>query len=359
MGGGGGKGGGGQYPTQKAIYTDPVTGRTFEDDMPTYGLLPGDELYGKPVLTGAQKLNNFITEREGTAKAASDVKVADAKVAADTKLADWKAKFSGIKDSATASVNDAFTNRGLDPTAYAPQIAARINSLAGNVQDLDPNPGGAFAPSLGSDLINEFTTGAQTKNLTGYNKVFDPNYSMSHIQSSMADPYIDNVLKDQFDPLEAQLTNAQKRGQLTSLGYEGAHKALESKRTAGRGAVSTLANNILGADRGTLDTYIGGGRTAAGSAPLGTDFSVDPYVTGANDIIGREANSFGGELSNAVGSAKYADIADLLNAGGTYQGAHDPNAGVAGGSAGAGGIAPGAIASDINKKRGLVNQGAF
>jgi hypothetical protein len=211
---------------------------------------------------------------------------------------------------------------------------------------------------MGTDLINELQAAGQTKNLGVFNSMFDPNYSNRVFTEDIIDPSISTALSTQFDPITKQLENARVRGQLNETGYEGAQKEYGNRYSAAKGSVQSIARDILNADRGELDTYLGSGRAAAGSTPLGTNFDVSQYQTGADNIVNRNRESFGNELSSALGDTKYVDLQDLMNAGGAAQGPYDPMAG--GGVPG--GVDPAVIAAEANRKnkgRGLGTQGVY
>lgn len=357
--GGGGKGSG-QQQYVAPRYVDPISGREFMDDPdPTYGGQFTPDNPAPPRKSGAEKLNEFIGQRDTEQKNKS---IADAALAEQQKV-DKRNQFNtGLetaKTGATTRIQDYFKERGIDYNPYSDRIASKVNQEASLVPDLSPTPGGAFQQSDASDLFNEIQGGVQTQNLTGYNKVFDPNYSNRVISDSWVDPAVNDAVSSLFSPLQGQLDNARKRGQLSDTGYQGAQKEYETRQTGARASVGKIASGILGSDRGQLDEYIGGGRTAAGSAPLGTAFSVDPYQQGANERVNRFQSSFGGDVLSGVGDTQYASLSDLLNAGGAYQGAFDPAAtpGAVGGAPGIGSD-PDAIAKAA-LKRGLDTQGAF
>ena len=346
--GGGGKGGGGGGTTVAPTYTDPTTGNA----------------YGT-----SDELNAEIASRQAQDKATSDAATAAATAKAAQDESDFQTRAATAKNQATTNADDYFTSQGVDPAKYAKQISDSINAAGNNVTDLDPNPQGKYAPTLASDLYNTLTSGQQSQNLAAYNKVFDPSYSLTALPGTLIDPSVSSVVNSQFDPLSGQLLNAQKRGTLNDQGYAAALQALNTSKTGAMSTVSKLAQGVLDSDRSGVNDYIGTGRTAAGSAPLNTDFSVDPYKAGATDLVGRDTSSFGGDVQNAVGATKFSDLTTLLNAGGSAQGANDPTAANPNGAVGpngtavggSGDLSPSYIAQQALAKdpRGLGTQGAF
>lgn len=338
-----GSSGGGPAPI-KPLYTDPVNGKTFTDES-----------------GGVDALNAEIDKR------ISDAKIDTANTAQDKIRTDASAEtdFLGnkalAKTNATKNINDYFSNQGVDPTAYADQIGQSINTSALNIADRDPAPSSKFSPTAGSDLFNSIQTGKQSQALAAYNKEFDPSYALSHLPSSMTAGSIADAVNSQFDPLNVQLTNAQKRGTLTDGGYKAALDEFNNSKSKATATVTGLANNVIKGDQGDLSTYLDTGRTSAGHVPLGSTFTNDPYRAGAADLISKDTANLSGDVKNAVGATKFSDLTTLLNAGGAAQGASDPTAGNPNGLPGGGSLSPEALASQVLAKqpRGLGTQGQF
>ena len=133
-------------------------------------------------------------------------------------------------------------------------------------------------------------------------------------------------MSSQFDPLSAQLINAQKRGTLTDTGYNAALAALNQKRAAATSQVIRLGQTILGTDRSGINDIITGAKNTAAGLNLGQTFDPSSYDTQAKTLAGTDLSNFGGALTNAVGGTQYATLSDLLNAGGSVQGANNPSA---------------------------------
>jgi hypothetical protein len=344
---------------------------------------------GTPMTSGAEQLNQEIAARQATEKQASDATAAQTAATATANETAFQAKAAAAKNQATQNINEYFKQQGVDPTGYASQIADAINTASGHVVDpyaSDINattntaagsstapvgtvdPGSVYAPTMGSDLFNQIQQGKQSQNLQQFNSKFTPSFSQTALSDNLIDPAVSSVISSQFDPLSQGLTNAQKRGTLNDTGYQAALKAMTDAQTGARSSVSKLAQGVLASDRGDIDSYLGTGRTAAGSAPLGTSFDIAPYTTGADTRVSRDISNFGGDVSNAVGATKYSDLTSLLNAGGSVQGANDPTAanplgaaGPGGAAIGGGDLSPSFIAQQALAKtpRGLGTQGPF
>lgn len=359
MRGGGGKGGGGgqqQAPVGPQSYVDPVNGMVFTD--PTWSI---DQRNSNPNLpTGASLLNDEITQRQAGEKAASDAAKATAASDAAAKEQTFQGQRQTAYDQAMQSIGRTFQLQGVNSDPYwATDIKPALDRAYSSVQDLDPNPGAAFSPTLGTDILNNVTSGRRTQVTNQLNNQFDPNYAQNLIPDSTLDQYVPSIVNQQFDPLSSQLTNAQKRGTLTDTGYNAALSALNQKRGAATSQVSDLGRTILGTDRSGINDLISGAKTTAAGLSLGQQFDPTSYDTQAKTLASSDLSNFGGALTNAVGDTKFATLTDLLNAGGAVQGASNPNAINPTGSIGATSPFYQDPNTTANQKRGLGNQGAF
>lgn len=356
---GGGKGGGGgggqQYtPPANTVLSDPVSGKTFvqvNDPMsPRYN----------PNMSAQDQLNAEIAEREAGEQAKTAQGVADKQAADANKMSSFQTNRQKAYDTALNDAMRKFQLQGVDPTKYLesdikPALTRQFNS----VQDLDPNPTAAFTPDTGDNLISNILSGKRTQAANSLNSIFSPTYAETALPDSLTDQYRDTLLNEQFDPLEAQLGNAQKRGMLSPTGYGGAESALKQKRSAASATIGDLGSGILAADRGGVNDYISKARSDVNNLSLAGDFDPSVYSSGAQGKIGAAQSNFGGALRNAVGETKFADISELLNAGGAVQGAL--NSSDPAGAGGGGSLSPSFVSEEelASKKRGLGNTGAF
>jgi hypothetical protein len=313
-------------------------------------------------------LNAEITQNQANATAASSAATDATNATNAQNESTFQSALANAVLQGTNNVNQYFTDNGLDPSKYAPQITNAINTAKSSVTDLNPNPMSAFPTTLGAQIVNQLTAGQQAKNTGAVNAVFSPTYAQDAIPLSSDQGAISSVLDNQFNPLSAELTNAQKRGTLNDVGYSAALSALGNSKTAATSTLNTLGSGIINNDRSALDNYISGAKTAASSATL-NDPAFDPskYATEAQTMTASDLGNMTGDLQNAVGSTSFADLPSLLNAGGSVQGATDPTASNPNGAVGPGGAAigggvnPSYIADQVlaNTKRGLGTTGAF
>lgn len=359
---GGGKGGGGgqddRFVSKPIVLTDPVNGKTFTEETNPY------LRYMQPnngVGSSAQdRLNAEIADRQAQEKAASDQAKAQAAADAQTKETTFQGSRQKAYDDALAAVQRKFQLQGVDPAAYmTTDIQPTLQRQFNSIQDLDPNPAAAFPATIADSILGDITSGKRTAATTALNNIFTPQFTNNLLPDSTTSSFIGDILNEQFNPLGAQLTNAQKRGTLNPTGYQAALDALNAKRTAAQATVQNLGQGILDTDRKDINDIIGGARTSANS--LGINDTFDPSVF-AGQATGRaqtDLANFGGALRSAVGDTKFADLTDLLNAGGAVQGAINPNA--TNPTGGIQGTSPFFVSPDeeAKKGRGLGNTGAF
>jgi hypothetical protein len=350
---GGGKGGGNSQPPPPPIYTDPVNGMSFSDDP--YAARG----YGK---TGAQKLNEEITSRKAQEQQTSDAAKAQSTSDAAAKETAFQGSRQSAYDTALQSAIRAFQLQGADPNAYMqsdiqPALQRQFNSI----QDLDPNPQAAFPSNLGDTIVNQVLGGKRTQATNALNSVFTPNYAANMVPDTLTGQYSSDILNEQFNPLMTQLQNAQRRGTLTDPGYGAAMDLLNQKRTAAQATINNLGQGIISADRSGLNDYITGARGDVNSLGLASSFDPSTYAGEAGRRAQTDIANFGGALRNAVGGTKFADINELINAGGAAQGDINPNAANPMGPAIAGSTSPSVVAQDelAKRTRGLGSTGSF
>jgi hypothetical protein len=250
-----------------------------------------------------------------------------------------------------------FQLQGLDPNQYmATDIQPALQRQFNSIQDLDPNPAGSFPTSLADTILGNVTSGRRSSATNALNQVFTPNFTNNLLPDSTTGGYIDDILNEQFNPLTQQLTNAQNRNTLNPVGYQGALDALNAKKTAARSTVQNLGQGILDTDRNDINSIISGARDTASGLSAGQSFDPSIFAGQATSRAQTDLSNFGGALRNAVGETKFANINDLLNAGGAVQGPFNPNAA----PGGVGGFGTPLVESEEAKKaRGLGNTGAF
>jgi len=363
MRGGGGKGGGGgqSAPPQGRTYVDPVDGTVFVESPYEAMLGGGVNPDGTPRMTAAEQYNAHLRERKAGETAASAAKTAEADAAKTTAANTFTADKGTAYNNALANVRRTFELQGLNPDTYmTSDIAPKLSSINTGITDASGLKG-AYSDNLGSDIINQLTTGNRTKATGAYDTMFGPNYTNTLVGDTGIDTNVNTILDEQFNPLQTQLKNAFDRNTLDQRGYDAALASLGQKRTAAQGTVRDLGQTILNEDRGYINDIVGKGRSDISNLSLNQTFDPTTYDKQARDRAASEAGSFGGELRAKVGGSKFADISELLNAGGAAQGATNPTA--ANTTPLGGGLPKSPFYVDPteeqNKGRGLGNTGAF
>lgn len=359
---GGGKGGGGgnndQFASKQIVLTDPVNGKSFVQETNPYLLYMQPNNGRGP--SAQEQLNAEIADRQAQEKTASDTAAAKTTADAATAETNFQGKRQSSYDDALRAVQHTFELQGLDPNTYmASDIVPRLQRQFNSIQDLDPNPSAAFGPDLANSILGDITSGVRTRATTSLNNIFTPQYSQNLLPDSTTGSFVNDILNEQFNPLSAQLVNAQKRGTINDVGYKAALDALNTKRSAAQATVQNLGSGILATDRGDIDSIIGNARTTANSLRPNDVFDPNTFSTQASSKAASDLGNFGGALRSAVGDTKFADIQDLLNAGGAVQGANNPTA--ANPTGGVQGSSPFFVDpnEEAKKGRGLGNTGAF
>jgi hypothetical protein len=348
------KGSSGSNPYEPTTLTDPATGMTFTStpfSISQGGQSAGDQMNA---WRAEKAKNDAITQKQ-----ADDAKQQQAAAAEST----FQTNKTNAYNEAMQDAIRTFQNQGLDPNAYmANYITPTLQRQLGSIQDLDPNPTAAFPTNLGQTIIDQATSDARGRALTGLNATFTPTYATNALPDSSLTPYVSQIVGEQFDPLGQQLINAEKRGTLTDQGYKAATDLLNQKRSAATSTVQSLGQNILAGDRSSLNDLISGARSDINNMSLGQNINPSDYFGQASSLTNTDLSGLGGALRNAVGNTQFTDITDLLNAGGAAQGSTNPTAAnpnaLPGGGTGIGvGPAPDQLLAA--QKRGLGSTGAF
>lgn len=361
MGGGGGGSDPNRYTSRPLVLTDPVNGKTFTQETNPY-LFTNNQ----PGMRSAQDLlNEEIAQRQAEEKSASDAKAAQAAADAATARTDFNTRLTGAQTNARTSAEEFIRQQGLDPTRFAPQLDTALQRSTQSVRDLDPNPTGSFDPNLGQSIINDFTSAGRTRATASVNDLFSPTFANDRISSGAADPLINDILNEQFNPINTSLSFARDRGQLTPQGFAAANDILGQKRTAAQSTVRGLADSTITKDRASINDLITGAKNTAGglTASQFDTFNPASFRSQADETINRELGSLGGDIRNAVGQTKFVDLNELLGQAGQAQGPQQTPAPGGFGGGGGGDFDPTqALAEQARRSaanRGLGSQGAF
>jgi hypothetical protein len=236
------------------------------------------------------------------------------------------------RSGATGSVNNYFSSKGLDPTAYGGSIEQQLNDISTGISPTDENPGSAYS-GAGQTIWDNLTNAARSKASTSLNSTFDPNYSKNKAPMSLDDTYWTGLEADQYNDADKIIRNMLDRGVLTQSGYAAASKDLTGQRAGVRSRLDDSGNKLIGEEQSSLDSIINNARSTASNLNLGDKFDPGQFVTQADD----QFNTFLSGLSDKIRAANPGSLyttAGLAAIGGAGQGLGNTafNPGVAGGS---------------------------
>lgn len=345
-----GKGGGGA-PAPPQTFTDPATGMTFTDP---------------------NALNAEIQQNQAQAAATAAQNTANQQATAAQNEATFQTNRQQAYNDALQSVMQTFQGQGVNPANYMGYITPALQQASNSVPDLASNISSYFPTSLGQTILNQATGDQRTQLGNTLNSFFTPTFANTLLPDSTIDPAVNTILNNQFDPLTAQLTNAMNRGTLNQVGFNAASAKEAQDRAAAQSQLRSLGQNILSTDRTSLGNIASGARSDIANMTLGQNIDPNQYFSQANQQAASDVSGFPGALTSAAGNVTFADIQDLLNAGGSVQGATNPTAsnplGAVGGPGGTGAIGSGggtagAVVQDPTavqqNNRGLGSTGAF
>lgn len=341
--GGGGKGGGSSAPPPPPpTYIDPVDGTVY---------------------MSPEQLNQHVIQRKAQEQAASAQAGQQSEAQKAQAAADFATRKQGAYDTAMQQARRAFELQGVDPSQYmASDIEPALRKQMQSIQEGDPNPSAAFQSNLGDTIVGNVLTGKRQQATNALNSIFTPTYANNLLPDTLTGQYASDIVNEQFNPLSQQLINAQRRNTLTPAGYQAAVDAMNQKKQSALATVQNLGSNILSADRSALNDIVSGAKSEASNLGLASAFDPSAYAGRAQQRAQQDISGFGGALRSAVGETKFADINDLINAGGAVQGSQNPNAAnPTGGALGPQNLSPGFVPDEelARRKRGLGSTGAF
>lgn len=259
---------------------------------------------------------------------------------------------SAIEGARARAIQD-ITGKGLDANMFTNEIDQMLNSIRGQVPQLDNNPGSYFANQNIADIIlGNATTNQRTQYSNQVNNMFGNDFANQRVASTADDAIIDAILGEQYNPALEQIQRAFERGTVNEQGYQTALNALNNQRTTANAMLQQTGGGLLQALRDQLTGVANEARTAASNYQLGTTFDPTGYQTRADTIFNEGLSGLEGNLRNAIGGQQFFDIGSILNQGRTSQGtANNNNRALFEAFA--------ADEQDKNKQRGLGTQGVF
>ena len=264
----------------------------------------------------------------------------------------FSTQLGGARGSFENRANQAFMDRGADPSQYSGVINNSIQDLVGSIPDLDPNPGSYFNDSLVDSILGSARSRDQLNYRNQFNEFAPQGFATNRIGNTMDDPILESILATQFEDANTQVRRAYDRGHLDEVGFSSAQSGLGNQRSAGQAALTGIGDSVLETGRGQLRSIADEGRSAIGSYDIGQQFDPSQYRSRIDDTFGQFTGNLEGSVRNAVGGQKFFDPTSLIGRGAVNQGVtnNSPNA------------LAGALANREDERRqtrGLGSQGAF
>src|SRR3981189_2037086 len=120
---------------------------------------------------------------------AADRKNAQDKIDATKAASDLAALRTTSGANARNATSDYFQSVGLDPTKYGGDIDSQIQKIMSAIAPTDPNPGSSFA-GADQNIYNNLTKNYQTKNQSGVDQLFSPDFQTKALPFTMDQPYV-------------------------------------------------------------------------------------------------------------------------------------------------------------------------
>ena len=259
----------------------------------------------------------------------------------------------GARARTYGTIEDLFTQRGLDPTEYDPRIQAALDrEQAGITFGMNP----VFSSDIGTNLLNDL----RNEQIRGYqrsiNEYAPEGFERNAFASTADDAIIEAILSEQFGEASDAILRARDRGTLNDAGFRYAMDNLGTQRSAAGSRLQDIGGGILEGYRGELGGIASNARTGAGNFDFGDTFNPDIYRDQITSRQGELSGRLEGDIRNAIGGEQFFNTADLIQKGGVGQGA--TNTGL-GGQSGSLLAAISQRKQDEEKQRGLGTTGSF
>ena len=247
----------------------------------------------------------------------------EAEERAAQKAEQHKQELAGFRTSArgaaTGTVNDYFTQHGVDPNRYAGSIESQLNNILSGISPTDENPGSAFT-GAGQTVFDTLQSGERNRAVLGLNRVFSPNFEMTRVPFTLDDPYLSGVESEQYTDADTIIRNMLDRGVLTTSGADAARRDLENQRAGVRSRLNEIGTGLISGEQQSLRDISNRARQTASTLDLGTDFDPYTYSSEADQSFNDFINNLGNNIRAAI-PGKLFNTAGLAAIGGAGQGA--------------------------------------
>lgn len=150
---------------------------------------------------------------------------------------------------------------------------------------------------------------------------FGSNYGQRAVASSLLDDAINSILQEQRGNASQYLERGKARGIYNDAGYNAGLATIGTADSAGRAKLRSLGDSVIDNYRTRANSVRDKAYEAIGSVTPDRGFSLDPYVSEAQEVIGRANENAAGDLRNAFGGTNLFDFSSINNRAGQAQGA--------------------------------------
>jgi hypothetical protein len=265
----------------------------------------------------------------------------------------WGQDLARSRTATQSSIEDLFSQRGLDPTEYGDRIGSALDRAEAGIA-FGANP--TFGSDIGTDLLDSLRNEQIKQYQRGINEFAPEGFAQQAFASTADDAIIDAILAEQFGEASDSILRARDRGTLNDAGFDYAMKNLEQQRAAAASRLQDTGGGILEGYRSELGDIVERARTGAGGWDFGDTFDPNVYRTQLETRQNELASGLEGALRGAIGGEQFFNTADLIQKGGVGQGAQNTGLGSQ-----SGGLL-GAIADrkkQEEQQRGLGTTGSF
>lgn len=299
--------------------------------------------------------NERILSQEEAARRATDLQIIDGIKTKEAKT-DWLDLMGTVENNARQTGYDYLDGLGISgSSAYddlTRQLENRLAQTRANIPELSANPENFYDPTLASSIVGKYTSGKQSSLRNEFNSKFNPELLDKYFSDSIDDPYIDEILNEQYNSATSILDRGQKRGTLNETGYSAAMDNLAKQRSVGQAKLNDVSTNLRTSLRGEFEDQISKVADRVNNYQLGQEINISPDYDRITSGAQERVNNYGGELRNALGGEQLFDTSFARQTGGSAQGAQN-----------IGNPALISAVRDKNKQltndRGLKSQGSF
>jgi hypothetical protein len=226
------------------------------------------------------------------------------------------------RDMARQRAQQYFIQQGLNPADYADAIEQQLRSITDTFTE-ETNPEGQFAANIGDMAFNAETNRRRNQYTQQADQQFGSNYGQRSIGSSLLDDAINEILGTQQTDAQRYLDRGLARGMFNEVGYNAGRDAINTQASAARAQLGNTASDIIDRYRGEANAIRDNAYDAASGYTLGRQFSLDPYITEAQEVINRANTSGVGELRSTIGNTNFFNMQGITNRAGSAQGAQN------------------------------------